>query len=78
MTQQGTFKLQPDVYQTRIYENTTGTYIAKAPAYATANSAMWQIKFIDVTSSNLTVVKWADGNQNFDNIANNYLTLTYL
>jgi hypothetical protein len=70
-------KAYTEVYQIIVYENTTGTYICKAPSFATANSALWQIKFIDQTSSNFTRIRWADGNQYFDNIAQNYLSLTY-
>ena len=67
-----------DTLNTFIYENATGTYICKSPTYATTNSAMWQIKFIDESTTNLVKIKWADGNKNFDNIVDNYLTLTYL
>lgn len=77
MTQQRTHKTSDSTLQTFIYENATATYIAKAPTYATTNSAMWQIKLIDETSSNATQIKWAGGTQDFNNVLDNYLSLTY-
>ena len=63
--------------QTFIYENGSNTYILKAPSYATVNSAWWQIKMIDQDSGNRTTIKWADGDTFFNNIADNFLSLTY-
>ncbi len=63
--------------QTRIYESGSNTYILKAPSYATTNSSWWQIKMVDQDSGNRTMIKWADGNQYFDNKADDYKTLTY-
>jgi len=77
MSKQGTPKIQTNVYQTVIYENSTGCYVCKAPTYALAGSALWQIKFIDMTSSNYTQIKWCDGDRNFDNKASDYLILNY-
>jgi hypothetical protein len=63
--------------QTFIYSNATGTYIGKAEAYVLAGSAEWQIKFIDTSTTGLTKIKFADGNELYDNILSNYLTLNY-
>lgn len=51
------------------------TYLGKAPIGSSTSSAVWQVKKIDETSG--LVVTWADGNDLFDNIFDDYLTLSY-
>lgn len=51
------------------------TYVGKAAIGSSSASALWQIKKIDETSG--TVITWADGNSNFDNIWDNRASLTY-
>lgn len=77
MTKHRTPRTQTSTYQTFVYSNDTATYIAKAASYITTNSAAWQIKQVDDSTTNQTEIKWASGNQNFDKILDNYLTLTY-
>ena len=64
------------VYGTRIDEATsTVTYIGKATPGTATSVSLWQIQKIDTTTG--TVITWADGNGDFDNIWDNRATLTY-
>lgn len=51
------------------------TYLALAKPGTAESSALWQARKID--SSSGTVITWADGNTNFDNIATDLTALTY-
>ncbi len=51
------------------------TYIGKATTGSATSAAVWQIQKIDETTG--TVIQWADGNLNFDNIFDNRQSLTY-
>lgn len=51
-------------------------YVCKAAVGSSILSAVWQASKINVTGT-VTTITWADGNTNFDNIANNAATLTY-
>lgn len=51
------------------------TYIAFAPPGSAQSSAVWQCQKIDETTG--TVVTWADGNANFDNVATDLTVLSY-
>lgn len=65
-------------YATQIDDTSTAsvTYIGKAVIGSSSASAVWQVQKID-ESSNPTTIKWADGNDAFDNIFNNRTSLTY-
>jgi hypothetical protein len=52
------------------------TYIADAPPGTLQATARWRVKKIDETTG--VVIKWADGDTNFDNIATDLTTLTYV
>lgn len=54
----------------------TITYIGKAPVGSLASDAVWKIMKIDESSG--TVITYADGNSNFDNVWNNRASLTYI
>lgn len=54
----------------------TTTYIAAAPIGSLQSSAVWQVKKIAVSGSD-TIITWADGNNNFDNIATDLTILNY-
>ena len=69
-------RISPVAIQTLIYENSTGLYIAKGATYATTNSSVWQLRFIDQTTDEM-IIKYANGRLDFDQIADDYLTLTY-
>lgn len=55
-------------YAIRIDDFTTTnvTYIGKAPIGSAVGSSVWQIQKIDETTG--TVITWADGDANFDNV----------
>ena len=64
------------VYGTRIDEaSSTVTYIGKATTGTATSVSLWQVQKIDTTTG--TVITWADGNGDFDNIWDNRATLTY-
>lgn len=60
---------------TKITESGSITYIAKALPGTAQASSLWQCQKIDETSG--TVITWADGNANFDNVATDLTALTY-
>lgn len=60
---------------TKITVSGTVTYVAKSAPGTDQASALWQVKKIDETSG--TVITWADGNSNFDNVATDLTALTY-
>lgn len=66
-------------YATQIDDTSTAsvTYIGKAAIGSSSASALWQIQKIDESASPTTIT-WADGNDLFDNIWDNRLTLNYL
>lgn len=51
------------------------TYVGIASPGTDTSSALWQAKKIDQTTG--TVITWADGNANFDNVATDLTSLTY-
>lgn len=51
-------------------------YLGKAEIATVTSAAKWQIKKIDQTNG--IIITWADGNDLFDNIFDDYLTLNYL
>jgi hypothetical protein len=57
------------------YTTTSVTYVCEAPIGTATSSAAWRIKKIDETTG--MVIKWADGNESFDNVADNRASLTY-
>ena len=52
------------------------TYIGTALTGSIESNPVWKIKKIDSNSG--IVITWADGNNNFDNIWNDRISLTYL
>ena len=54
----------------------TTTYLGYANAGTLTSGATWAIKKIVETGSDVSIT-WADGNNSFDNIWDNRLTLTY-
>jgi hypothetical protein len=51
------------------------TYVAKAAIGSAQSAAVWQCQKIDETTG--TVITWADGNANFDNVATDLTALSY-
>ncbi len=62
-------------YNTKITESGNYTYVAKAVIGSAQASAVWQAFRIDETSG--MVILWADGNDNFDNVATDLTALSY-
>ncbi len=62
-------------YAIIIAESGVYTYIGKATIGSLTSASVWQIKRLDETSG--LVMKWSDGNANFDNKWDDYLTLSY-
>jgi len=54
------------------------TYIGEAAIGSNTASAVWRIKKLDESGNPELIIKWADGNSNFDNIWDNRTSLTYL
>lgn len=51
------------------------TYVAVSAPGTAQSSALWQVQKVDTTTG--TVITWADGNANFDNVATDLTALTY-
>ena len=64
-----------DNYAQRLVTSGSITYIAIAPIGTSSSDAKWQAKKIDTTSG--VVITWADGDDNFDNVATDLSALTY-
>lgn len=62
-------------YATKITVSGSVTYVAKAAVGSAQGSAVWQVQKIDETTG--TVITWADGNAEFDNVATDLTALTY-
>lgn len=56
-----------------LYESSPYLYVCTASLGSVVTSAVWQIKRVDTTSG--VVIKWADGNDNFDNVATDLATV---
>lgn len=54
------------------------TYIASATPGTAQATAAWQVQKVDESVAGTTVITWADGNANFDNVATDLTALTYL
>lgn len=68
-------RTESDVYTTRIVASGNYTYIGKALIGTATSAASWQVQRIDATSG--TVILWADGDADFDNVWDNYASLSY-
>lgn len=54
----------------------TTTYIAQAMTGTATSAARWRVKRISVSGAD-TLIQWADGNSNYDNIATDLTALSY-
>lgn len=52
-------------------------YVGEAPIGAATSESRWRISRI-LTSGTITSVKWADGDQDYNNVWDNRASLTYL
>lgn len=57
-------------------DSNSDIYVGKAPIGAATSDSVWQIKFIDLTGSDVDI-KWADGNSDFDNEWDERANLSY-
>lgn len=68
-------RMNADNMATKITVSGSITYVAVAAPGTAQSIAKWQCKKIDETTG--TVITWADGNANFDNVATDLTLLTY-
>lgn len=68
--------LETPVYATKIESSGSFYYIAEGPLGASTTDPVWRVQRIDLTGP--YVFTWADGNDNFDNTADNLTTLNYV
>ena len=59
----------------QLIESGSYIYIGKATIGSDTADAVWQVRRIDETSG--LVILWADGNDNYDNVWDNYSSLSY-
>jgi hypothetical protein len=67
------FGTESDLSALIIYEDGSVLYVCKAVIGSGASDPLWQVQKIDATSG--VVIKWADGNANYDNLATNLNTV---
>lgn len=67
--------LNADNMAIKVTESGTTTYVGKAAPGASQSSSVWQCMKIDESSG--TVVTFADGDSDFDNVATDLTALTY-
>ena len=65
-----------DLFSQNIYSSGGVTYVGIAPMGSSDAAAVWAIKRITVSGS-LTTIRYADGNALFDNVWNDYASLSY-
>lgn len=51
-------------------------YVCQAPVATPTSTALWQCQYVQ-TSGTTTTVTWANGNQNYTNVATNPSSLSY-
>lgn len=66
-----------DNYAMKVTVVDTITYLAIATIGTPQSEAKWQVKKIDTSVAGTTVINWADGNGNFDNVATDLTSLSY-
>lgn len=69
-------RLNADNLATKVTVVGLVTYIAIAKPGTLQSESKWQVQKIDKTTG--TVITWADGNANFDNLATDLTSLEYL
>lgn len=78
----GVVKTTEDNYKVRIEYTTISAsdyplYVGKAAPGSASSAAVWQVKKLAYSGTNVTQVDWADGNDSFDNIWDNRASLAY-
>ena len=64
-------------FATKITVSGSYTYIGIAAPGTAQATAKWQCKRIDESVSGTTIITWADGSANFDQVATDLTALTY-
>lgn len=62
-------------YSYKVTVDGTSTYVGVANPGTNQSSALWQCFKVDTSSG--TIVTYADGNSNFDNVATDLTSLSY-
>lgn len=60
----------------KLIESGDYTYIAEANPGSLETAAVWRVKRVEDVDDDIRIL-WADGNQNFDNLATDLPSLTY-
>lgn len=60
-----------------VYDGTNPIYIGKARPGVLTSEAGWQIQKIDYDGDSITSISWAEGNDNFDKVWDDYLNYQY-
>lgn len=68
--------IKGDNYSQYIVTSGSYTYVMKAPIGSVLTDAVWQMKRIYDNGTSIQIM-WADGDSNFDNIANDYGTKSF-
>ena len=66
-----------EALNTKIVEVGGITYIAQSAPGTLEATALWRAKKVDSSTPGTTLITWADGNANFDNIATDLSLLNY-
>lgn len=61
----------------KVVESGSYTYVCVAPTGTSQATALWQCKKVDESVAGTTVVTWADGDAEFNNVATDPTALTY-
>lgn len=70
--------LSTGIIATRIDEaSATITYVGKAAVGADPADPVWRIFRMDTGTTPQTIITWADGNGDYDNVWNNRASLSY-
>ena len=65
------------IYTIRVDDaSSTVTYVGEAAINSSDSLPVWRIKKLESLGT-ILAIRWADGNQNFDNIWDNRVSLTY-
>lgn len=56
-----------------VYEDGAVMYVCKAPVGSSASAPVWQVQKVDALSG--VIITWADGDDDFDNVATNLITV---
>lgn len=70
-------RMTADALAIKVTVVTTITYVGVAAPGTAQATAKWQCKKIDESTAGTTIITWADGNANFDNVSTDLTALSY-